>query len=77
VPMQWVMSSTNDLATRKTGVKMTGFQSKRQMAEDKLQGVEVDLQTILLKSIKDLTMQVEALKTRINRLEDKQRDDGK
>jgi len=39
--------------------------------------VEIDLQTILLKSIKDLTMQVEELKYRINRLEEKQRDDGK
>ena len=54
---------------------MSGFESKKAMAQDKL--VEVDLQTILLKAIKDLTMQVEALKTRVNRLEEKQRDDGK
>jgi len=76
--MQWVMSSTNDSATRKTGVKMTGFQSKKAMSHDRFTDtVEIDLQTILLKSIKDLTMQVEELKYRINRLEEKQRDDGK
>jgi len=61
---------------------MTGFQSKKAMANELTMGhaeshVEIDLQTILLKSIKDLTMQVEELKYRINRLEEKQRDDGK
>ena len=57
---------------------MSGFESKKAMSHDRFTDtVEVDLQTILLKAIKDLTMQVEALKTRINRLEEKQRDDGK
>ena len=57
---------------------MSGFESKKAMSHDKFTDtVEIDLQTILLKAIKDLTMQVEALKTRINRLEEKQRDDGK
>ena len=71
------MTTMKNTATRKTGVEMTGFQSKRQAAEDKLQGVEIDLPTILLKAVKDLTMLVEALNLRIVHLENKQRDDGK
>ena len=38
---------------------------------------DLDMPTILLKGLKDLTLQVEDLKTRINRLENQQRDDGK
>jgi hypothetical protein len=58
---------------------MSGFESKKAMSQDKFftHISESQLQEIMLKGIKDLTMQVEALKTRINRLEDKQRDDGK
>jgi len=66
-------------ATRKTGAEMSGFQSKKAMSQDKFYNLlsESQLQEIMLKGIKDLTMQVEELKYRINRLEDKQRDDGK
>jgi hypothetical protein len=54
---------------------MTGFQSKKAMAQDKL--VEIDLPKILLGAIKDLTMKVEELKQRVELMEHKQRDDGK
>jgi hypothetical protein len=68
----------NSTATRKTGVNVTGFQSKKAASQDKFTDtVEVDLPTLLLKAMKDLTVQVEALKTRIVHLENKQRDDGK
>jgi len=58
---------------------MSGFESKKAMSQDKFYNLlsESQLQEIMLKGIKDLTMQVEELKYRINRLEDKQRDDGK
>ena len=58
---------------------MSGFESKKAMSQDKffIHISESQLQEIMLKGIKDLTMQVEELKYRINRLEDKQKDDGK
>ena len=78
MPTTLAMTTMNNTATRKTGVNMTGFQSKKAMSHDKFTDtVEVDLQMILLKAVKDLTVQVEALKTRIVHLENKQRDDGK
>ena len=76
---QWVMSLMNDLATRKTGVKMTGFESKKAMSQDKFYNLisEQQLQEIMLKGIKDLTMQMEDLKRRVALMEKHQRDDGK
>jgi len=57
---------------------MTGFQSKKAMANETALGyAEIDLQTLLLRAIKDLTMQVENLKARVETLEKYQRDDGK
>lgn len=58
---------------------MSGFESKRQMSQDKFynQISESQLQEIMLKGIKDLTMQIEDLKTRVKRLEQKSVDDGK
>jgi hypothetical protein len=67
---------------------MSGFESKREMSQDKLrdengltmgfaEGIEIDLQMILLKGIKDLTMQMEDLKRRVALMEKHQRDDGK
>ena len=58
---------------------MSGFESKKAMSQDKFYNLlsESQLQEIMLKGIKDLTMQGEVLKYRINRLEEKQRDDGK
>ena len=73
------MSLMNDLATRKTGVEMTGFQSKKTMSQDKFftHISESQLQEIMLQGIKNLTMQMEDLKRRVEHLENKQRDDGK
>ena len=67
---------------------MSGFESKKAMSQDKLrdengltmgfaEGIEIDLQMILLKGIKDLTMQVEGLKRRVALMEQYQKDDGK
>jgi hypothetical protein len=56
---------------------MSGFESKKAAANDKISITKEQLFEIVIKSLKNLTMQVEELKTRINRLEEKQRDDGK
>lgn len=58
---------------------MTGFQSKKAMSQDKFYNLisEQQLQEIMLKGIKDLTMQMEDLKRRVALMEKHQRDDGK
>lgn len=60
---------------------MSGFESKKAMSQDKFynQISESQLQEIMLKGIKDLTMQVEDLKRRVALMEQyqNQKDDGK
>ena len=58
---------------------MSGFESKKAMSQDKFftHISESQLQEIMLKGIKDLTMQVEDLKRRVALMEKHQRDDGK
>lgn len=70
---------------------MTGFQSKRQAAEDKLAtheeqqefesrrnyAYETNLQTILIDALKEAHIKLAVLELRIQQLESYHRDDGK
>jgi len=56
---------------------MTGFQSKKAAANDKISITQEQLFEIVIKSLKNLTMQMEDLKIRVKRLEQKSVDDGK
>ena len=56
---------------------MSGFESKKAAANDKISITQEQLFEIVIKSLKNLNMQVEELKRRVEVMEKHQRDDGK
>ena len=56
---------------------MSGFESKKAAATDKISITQEQLFEIVIKSLKNLNMQVEELKRRVETMEKYQRDDGK
>jgi len=58
------MTTMNNLVVRKTGVNI-------------MEQTEIDLQKLLLEALKELNLKVEALKSRIDALEQRNRNDGK
>ena len=56
---------------------MSGYESKKAAATDKISITQEQLFEIVIKSLKNLNMQVEELKRRVEAMEKQQRDDGK
>jgi len=56
---------------------MSGYESKKAAATDKISITQEQLFEIVIKSLKNLTMQVEELKRRVEAMEKQQRDGGK
>jgi len=70
------MSKAGDMMSDK-GYEESTLEKQAEFAKQRNYTYEVDLQTLLLRAIKDLTMHVDDLKARVEQLEMYQKDDGK
>jgi len=70
------MSKAAEMMSDK-GYEESTLEKQAEFAAKRNYTYEVDLQTLLLRAIKDLTMHVDDLKARVEQLEMYQKDDGK
>lgn len=70
------MSKAAEMMSDK-GYTESTLEKQAEFAKQRNYTYEVDLQTLLLRAIKDLTMHVDDLKARVEQLEMYQKDDGK